>query len=82
MLPHFAAHKSSSRAATPPSSASVASLAAAATGTATVQLMSINMKLFWKGNVRAVARDEEIEDEQEEKEEKEGKADKDDIDTE
>lgn len=40
------------------------------------------MKLFWKGNVRAVARDEEIEDEQEEKEEKEGKADKDDIDTE
>lgn len=39
------------------------------------------MKLFWKGNVRAVARDEEIEEEQEEKEE-EGKADKDDIDTE
>lgn len=54
-------------------------LVAAATGTATVQLMSINMKLFWKGNVRAVARDEEIEEEQEEKEEQ---ADKDDIDTE
>lgn len=40
------------------------------------------MKLFWKGNVRAVARDEEIEEEQEEKEEKEGQAGKDDIDTE
>lgn len=40
------------------------------------------MKLFWKGNVRAVARDEEIEEEQEEKEEKEEQADKDDIDTE
>lgn len=40
------------------------------------------MKLFWKGNVRAVARDEEIEEEREEKEEKEEQADKDDIDTE
>lgn len=40
------------------------------------------MKLFWKGNVRAVARDKEIEEEQEEKEEEEEKADKDDIDTE
>lgn len=40
------------------------------------------MKLFWKGNVRAVARDEEIEEEQEEKEEKEEQAGKDDIDTE
>lgn len=40
------------------------------------------MKLFWKGNVRAVARDEEIDEEQEEKEEKEEQADKDDIDTE
>lgn len=37
------------------------------------------MKLFWKGNVRAVARDEEIEEEKEEKEEQAGK---DDIDTE
>lgn len=81
MLPHFAAHKSSSRGDTP-SPVSTTFLAAAATATATVQLMSINMKLFWKGNVRAVARDEEIDEEQEEKEEKEEQADKDDIDTE
>lgn len=55
VLPHFAAQEVTRPKSPLPPIATHASTSA--TAPATVQLMSINMKLFWKGNARAVARD-------------------------